>query len=286
MWLLLIFGFYIGSVSSYLIRRKLAGEFQQFNKLINAIWYVFFLLPTSLLLLPFFPHDLAIGWTNLALLIIGSLIFPIYNLVAFKANQNVDVGVFSIINNLSPLFTLAIAVPLLAERPSALQYLGIFLLVLASFTVSITRQKKAGFKLTSGILLSLTSAILLGMAIAYERYMLSRIDFGAYLVFGWGSQILWMSLLTGRQWLKLPNLVSEAGYKVIIGFGSSNAFRSICFIMALLISGSASLTSAATSFSSVLVVIAAYFILNERNHIYQKLSATVIGICGLLLLAL
>jgi len=286
MWLLLIFGFYIGSVSSYLIRRKLAGEFQQFNKLINAVWYVFFLLPTGLLLLPFFPHDLAIGWTNLFLLLVGSLIFPIYNLAAFKANQVVDVGVFSIINNLSPLFTLAIAVPLLAEHPTAVQYMGIFLLVLASFVVSITRQKKNSTKISSGILLSFASAALLGMAIAYERYMISRIDFGSYLIFGWGSQILWMVIITGKEWLRLPEFVSKAGYKIIIGFGSSNAFRSICFIMALLISGSASLTSAATSFSSVLVVIAAYFILNERSHIYQKLSAAVIGICGLLLLAL
>src|SRR3990167_8928576 len=108
MWQLLIVFYFIFGVVSYILRRVLAQKLGDHNRLINAIFFVFFLLPTTIILSFFFPHNLNVGAFNLLLLFVGSLIWPIAALVAFRANKEVDVGIFSIINNLSPVFTLII----------------------------------------------------------------------------------------------------------------------------------------------------------------------------------
>lgn len=69
-------------------------------------------------------------------------------------------------------------------------------------------------------------------------------------------------------------------------YGGSNALKSTCFILALLYSGSAALVSAATNFMAVVVIIAAYFVLKEKDNILHKGIASVIGIVGLLMVTL
>lgn len=287
MWQLLIVVYLVFGVANYLLRRLLAKKLGDHNRLINAIFFVFFLLPTTIIISLFFPHNLNVGAVNLLLLFVGSLIWPISALVAFNANKKVDVGIFAVINNLSPVFTLLIAIPFLHETLKGPQWFGVGLLVSSGILAASSQLKKHNRANSNGILMCVLSAATFGVAIAYERFMLTRIDLGAYLIYGWGSQIIWSVIIAGKEMKNIVNLFNKDGgtRKTLFIWGSVNAFKAIVFIIALK-NSSASLIGSATNFMSVAVVIAAYFYLNERQHMVYKWTAAVIGVIGLLLIAM
>lgn len=286
MWQFLILLYFVFGSASYLLRRVLAQELGEHIRAINAVFFLFFLLPAIPILVFFFPHNLHVGVLNLFLLIIGSAIWPICNLLALHSNKKVDVGIFTIISNLSPIFTILIAIPFLHESLNTVQIAGAGLLITSGIIATVSQMRGSNKISTDGILACLLSALVLGVAVAYERFMLSRVDFGTYLVFGWGAQIFWAVFMARKEIQKLPELFKKGLRikKLILVWGAVTLFKSLSFILSLKIS-SASVISVATDFMSVVVVISAYFFLNERKHINYKIIATIVGVAGLLLIA-
>ncbi len=286
MWLFFIALYFAFGAASYLIRRVLAQKLPDKNRLINASFFVVFLLPAAILLGLLFPHNLHIGWVNLLLLLGGSLIWPIFNILAFRANKDIDVGVYTVINNLSPIFTLIVALTVLDESLAGAAFAGVFLLIASGVLVAAPQLKQHKHTQISGILFALGSTAVLGIAVAYERYMLNRVDFGTYLLIGWSSQIAWAVYLARNELKKLPILFKDSATKnVVFGYGLTNVLKSTCFIVALKYSNSAARVGAASDFMSVVVIISAYFILRERNYLPVKLLAAAMGIIGLILVA-
>ena len=286
MWQILILFYFVFGTASYLLRRVLAQKIGEHNRLVNAIFYLFFLLPTIIVLSFFFPHNFHVGMSNIILLLVGSLIYPTYFLISFQANRNVDAGIFTIINNLSPLFTLIIALPFLHESLRAFQYVGGGLLILSGILVAYPQLKKTNRIGVSGIITCISAAAVLGFAVAYERFMLNRVDFGTYIVIGWRAQVVWSLLFASKELKKISLLFNKnSGVRnILIAWGSVSALRSVAFVTSLKTSGSAALISAASDFLSVAVVIAAYFFLKERENMIYKISAVIIGVIGLLLI--
>lgn len=287
MWQTLIILYFIFGATSYLLRKVLAQKIGEHNRVINAIYFLIFLLPTAIMLSFLLPHNLDVGLINLILLIGGSIIWPIIALVSFYANRKVDVGILAIITNLSPIFTLVIALPFLHENLKSLQFLGVGLLVLSGVLASYSQLRKREHTNMEGILICLLSAALLGIAVAYERFMLSRMELGTYIIYGWGSQIFWALVFTGKELQKIPKLLSKDNEvrKTLISWGAVRTLVSVTFILSLKLSEGASVFSAASNFLSIAVVIAAYFFLKERQHLLSKGFATVLGIIGLFLVA-
>lgn len=286
MWQLLLILYFIFGTASTLLKRTLAQQLGDHNRLINSIFFLFFLLPAAIILSFFFPHNLNVGLLNLFLLLGGSIIWPVASIIAFRTLKEVDAGIFTIISNLSPLFTLAIALPFLGESLNELQFFGAGLLILSGCIAASSQLNKHKRASLNGIFICILCAAVLGIAITYERFMLSRIDFGAYLIYGWGSQILWSAILAGKELKKLPKLFNKDAKKrqMLIAWGAASVLSSVAFISSLKISGSASIISAASDFMSVSIVIAAWFFLKERQHLVHKLLATAFGIAGLLLI--
>src|SRR3989344_4879425 len=265
MWLVFLFLFFILGATNALMRRVLAQKFAEHNMLLNGMFYVFFLVPAGVGIMFLFPPALHISGVDALWLIGGSLIWPIFNISAFRANKEVDAGVYTIIANLSPLFTLAVAVPFMGETVSLPQYAGIGLLMFAGM-IAVAPGIKNNQLVISGVLFALLSTGLLGFGVAYERFMLSRLDLGTYILYGWGSQVLWMALLAAAEWKYLPTVVRKIGPGTLLAWGSANALKSCCFILTLFWLGSASIMSGATNFISIVIVGAAFFILHERDH--------------------
>ncbi len=285
MWQLFLIFYFIFGTTSYLLRRILAQKLGGYNKLINASFFVFFLLPAIFILTPLFPHNVHVGITNILLLLAGSLIFPLANIIAFRANKDVEVGIFTILNNVSPVFTITFATLFLHERLTGPQLVGAGILILSGAIAAFSLVKRVGKASLYGISLCLISALLLGISITYERFMFTRVDFGAYLIYGWGSQVIWSTLLAYKDLSKLPKLFSKelGARKIVLLWGAANILKSVSFILALK-SSSASLMSTSSNFMTVTVVIGAYFFLKERKHLVYKVVAIILGTCGLLLI--
>lgn len=61
MWQLLIIFYFVFGAASYLLRRILAQKLGHRNRLINSVFFLFFLLPAAIILSFFFPHNLDVG---------------------------------------------------------------------------------------------------------------------------------------------------------------------------------------------------------------------------------
>ncbi len=285
MWLIFLALYFVFGTASYLIRRTLAHKFDQYNALLNATYFVFFIIPTAIIWGLMVPHNFDIGAANFIYLIVGGLIWPLFAVLAFRANKDVDVGIFVVILNTSPIFTLLIAIPFLNESLSSQQYIGVTFLIAAGVLAGLSQLRSSAKLSKTGIIYSILTAAALGTGIAFERFMLNRIDFGTYLIVGWGMTGVWMAIFAYRQWPKLGGMLRQIGSKSVVAYGLLNTLKSIFFILGILISGSAALFSPAASFLAVVVVITAYFVLRERQHMPQKITSAGIGILGLILLS-
>lgn len=284
MWQLLVVGYLILGTAAYLLRRTLAQSLSKHNKLVNGFFFLCVLYPTGLIVAAFSSPNLNIGWVNLALLLGGSGIFPLINLSAFRANKDVDAGLYTIINNITPIITIIAATLLLNEKLSDQQLLGATIIILSAFLATLPRLRHRGTSKSTGLAFALISVGLLGLAIVYERWMLTRIDYGAYLVFGWGAQTFWMTILawSDRKYIKL--LRNKKDFIPVLGYGITNTLKGLSFVTALKLSGNASVVSAFGSFMAVLVVLSAYFVLKEKEWLLFKIIAAVIGTAGLIIL--
>jgi drug/metabolite transporter (DMT)-like permease len=283
-WQLLLGLFLILSSTVYVLRRKLAQVIPEHNRFVN--WFVFqwVLFPVGLITALIIRPDLAIGWQNLALLLVGELVFPAVNLLAYRASKDIDAGLYTILTNLAPLITIASAWLLLREGLTGHQLVGAGIILFSAFLASSPTLLRRHQTNLTGISIALISVLLLGLGITYERFMLTHIEFGAYVLYGWGAQALWMTILAWSQRKHMELLKRPELAKQIIVYGLAFALQGLCFVGALQLSGNASLIAASRSFLSVLVVLAAYFVLRERGHLWLKISAALFGASGLIIL--
>lgn len=283
-WQILLAIYLILGTASYLLRRSLAKTLEQHNKAINGFFFLVVLYPLGLIAASFTNPNLAIGWQNLGILLMASAVFPLINLLAFRASKDVDAGLYTILNNLTPIITIAAASTLLSESLNSQQQLGAVVIIASTFLATLPRLRHRSSTSLSGLAFALASVSLLGLAIVFERWMLTRIDFGAYLVFGWGAQTLWMTIIAWPERHNIRILKDKSKFIPILGYGITNALKGLCFVGALKLSGNASLVGASASFMAVLVVLSAYLILKEKEGLWFKVGAVVLGTIGLLVL--
>lgn len=284
-WQLLSTAYLILGTATYLLQRKLGLALPEHKRLVTGFFFIFIHYPMGLLVALSLAHNLDIGWLNVLFLLAGGWVFPIINLLTLRANKTVDAGLFTILSNIAPIITIITAYFLLHEHLNHHQALGVVIILASASLVTLPGLlNKKRNSLSTGILFALACFILTGLATVYETWMLSRIDLGTYLIMGWGSQTLWTALVTWPERKQLKILRLKKNFAPVLGYALANSLKGICFVAALKLSNSASLVTAFTSFMAVLVVVAAYFILKERDWLWIKVGASIAGSIGLLIL--
>lgn len=270
--------------AAYLLRRSLAKRISEHNKLINGFFFLCVLYPLGLIVAAFTSPNLNVGWLNLFFLLVGSGMFPLIMVMAFRASKDIDAGLYTILNNITPIITIVAASLLIHETLNGRQMVGAAVIISSAFLATLPRLNHHRKNSSTGLLFALASVSLLGLAIVYERWMLTRVDYGAYLILGWGAQTLWMVAMAWpeRQYIHL--LKTKDNLNKVLGYGLTNAFKGLAFVSALRVSGNASLVGAFSSFMAVLVVISAYFVLKENEYLGIKAASAVVGAGGLIIL--
>jgi drug/metabolite transporter (DMT)-like permease len=284
-WQLLSIAYLVLGTATYLLQRKLGQSLPQHKRLVTGFFFIFIHYPMGLLVALSLSHNLDIGWLNMAFLLAGGWVFPIINLLTLKANKTVDAGLFTILSNIAPIITIVTAYFLLHEHLNHHQFVGAVIILASASLVTLPGLfNRRRSRLSTGILFALVAFLLTGFATVYETWMLSRIDLGTYLILGWGSQTLWTAIVTWPERKQLKVLRIKKNFAPILGYALANSLKGICFVAALKLSDSASLVTAFTSFMAVTVVVAAYFILRERDWLWIKIGAAIAGSIGLLIL--
>lgn len=288
MWQLALVGYFVFGAAAYLTRRKLMARGRGSPRVFNLIFWTVFCMPSGWIIGSILPHNLAVGWENALLLAIGASFWPLVSLISFRVSREVDAGFYALTGNLAPLVTLAIAVTLLRETVSRHEATGIALLILSGVIIAIPLLKGDGRASRYGFFLCMLGVLFGGIGVAYESWMLSRVGLGSYMILAWTMSAVWSVLLARGELRRIPEFfrhASRQARRLVVVFGVSNVLRTVCFLAALFLSGSAAIIGAATNFLAVAVLIAAFLILRERQHLPHKLAAAVVGIAGLFLVA-
>ncbi len=285
-WQILLIGYLVFGTASYLWRRQLAQTFAKANRLVNAFFFVAVLYPIGLVVASFTSPNLSIGWASFFMLLIGSALFPFVNLLTYRANRDLDAGLLTIFSDLIPVVSIAAGWLLLNEGLTGQQLVGAAIILLAALLVTLPQLKHHMRNNPRALTCAIVAVILLGLGFVYERYMLTRMGFGAYIVIGWGFQMVWSVLFA---------LPERKSYKILLdpkirfklwSYSLSSTFRGLCMVGALYLSSNVSVVMASASFLTVLVVVAAYFILKEKQWLWLKLGAATLGMIGLILINL
>lgn len=283
-WQIFLIGYLILGVVAYILRRHLAVSLTEHNRLVHGFFFLCVLYPTSLIITFFGDSNLNIGWQNFIFILIGSGIFPILNLLSYKSSKDFDAGLYTILCDVAPIITIIGATVLLNEGLNGHQLIGAGIVIGSALLATLPQILNRSITKTAGLKVALLSIFVLGIAVVYERWMLTRMDLGAYFFYGWGAQTLWMVILAWKDRKNIGILRQKKVFWPVLIFALATTFKSIFFIIALKISGNASLVIAFASFVSVMVVITAFYLLKERDHFWYKFGAGIVGAIGLIIL--
>ncbi|MBX9704983.1 MAG: EamA family transporter [Gammaproteobacteria bacterium] len=277
---MLFFGYLMLTVASYLLRRYIAQKFNNRSRLVNVIFFLI-LYPVGVTIAIILRPDLNIGWQNLLIIIAASAVYPIINLLIYRANKTLDAGHFALLGNMAPVVSIVLAVLILHETMTTEQVIGAVIVLISAIVATFKKLNKTTLNFSTGVKVALVGIFLAGIGTVFEVWMLGRIDFGAYLVYGWGAQTLWMLVFGWKDLRNISKLKDRQFAMPVLSYALINALRSALFVAALFVSASASIISAALGVVPVLVVIAAYVFLKERGFIVRRMIAGALGLVGL-----
>lgn len=282
-WQTAIFLHLIFATAYSLVHRSVSRQFFSHAKVAIAFIYLFFVTPLAVIY-SFLNYDISFNFSLLTwiFLIIAGILFALHNITGYQSNAHIDASQFSIISNLLSPFTIIIAAVFLSERMSAIQLIGVAILVSAAALVSIKRTTKKTFEVSSWSMLAILSTLLGAMAITFEKHLLGEMNVGTYMIIGWGLQTLSMVIIAGKEWHTLKDFGGMGIFK-LSSLGVLRFLLGVTFVIAIS-QVDVGLIASIISYKTVLIFIGGILFLNERSHLVIRFLGSVLATTGLLLL--
>ena len=213
----------------------------------------------------------------------------LYNKLAFRAIKRLPISHFQTINQSSTLFIILFGWVLLHETLTAVQIVGVVLIlagaVLAAFAARAKARQKAIQPRT--VELVVFAAFLLSIGLIAEKAALGHMDIGAYFIFGFGMQAIVAGLIafkdTGNG---LVREITHSDLRNTITFGVANALAAFMYIYTLHTANNISLVVSLNSFVLPLTALGSFFILHEREDKLKLWTAIALGVAGIIITAL
>ena len=265
-----------------LVQRNISRKFQSHARVGTAFFYP--IVSAMGIVYGVLNYDISFDFSLQTWLFLAAngFIFALSFISAFKANSHVDAAQFAILQSTRAIFTVIIASILLGEQLSALQLLGVLILVVSAGLVAVRRTTARTFNISTWSWLAVFSAFTLALATTNEKYFLGEMNVGTYMVIGWGFQTLAVVLLASGRWHTLKDF-GPSGIKQLVYLGILRGLQGITFVVALS-QADISLIAGIMSYQTVLIFIGGIIFLHEREHLYRRLAGSIIATIGLLLL--
>lgn len=220
--------------------------------------------------------------TLMLAMIAAALFQSFFNNFSLKSQQKVDATQFSIIGNLYTPITIIGSAIYLNEGLTAVQTVGMILLVLGAVVVSVRGFSKKTLNLTKYSWLALLSALVLGVAVIAERSAIKGSSIGSYFVVGYAIQSVFQ-LIIAWPYLKKNFIYNKQETSGLIWMGVLRFGQFSTFALASVLAANVSLISSVTTFKIVFIFGASFFILKEKDHLGRKIIGVVLSLIGLLL---
>lgn len=269
------------SVVTDLLRRKIAVADGALGSAVSAVAYwaqvltgAAFILVTGV--------DIVVDLKVIGAALLISMAPPLRELFHFKASERVDAGSLSVLTNLTTVVTVLFAALLLGDVLSVVEFLGTALIVVAAVVVARITSGHARFSLLVFVvvapLIFFDTVSNLGPGWFIEEYSLSL-----FLFYGLIFQAVWSVMLVKDKKSSFKALASSDLRKPLGGYIGTRAIKGILFLVAIDLLQSVATVKAITSITPIVITVAAYFYLSEKNHVAAKLVAALIAAGGLAL---
>ncbi len=280
-------------VTSTLLRRKYAQSHTVPASFTLAFSYVFGVMPLSILAGLFLPHKIEWSSWTLWLLLSASFLVSVFIWLSFLAIRYIPAALNQTIFQVRILVTIALGWIILGEKLSFVQMLGA-MLVLTSGLLAVWAPARAHRKGTSthqhlvkGVLLTLASAVFLGIGVVVEKAALQYMEIGAFMIYGFGLQTFWLTLFALRDGLfrRSVHWTRKIIHESLV-LGAVVAGIGISYFIALDRANNVSLIASLTAFVLPLTAVAAHFMLHERDDSKLLWVAILLGVVGVFVVVL
>lgn len=131
---------------------------------------------------------LSIGWRTHGLLAMKSILVGASWTLAFFAMKQLPLSIATPIRATSPLWTIAIAVAAMGERPSIVQWIGIALVLSAFFAFSrVGRREGIHFHRSRPVAMMIAATLLGAVSSIYDKFLLQSVAIPPATVQAWFS---------------------------------------------------------------------------------------------------
>ncbi len=224
------------------------------------------------------PH-ISLSPTYWLIVFISITVYGLSVFFSFKAYQNTDASVVSIIHKISVVISAILGILFLRESYTPLRYFGLFLIVGSGMLLAYNKKR---FSVTTGMWFALLMATTSGIAGYLDKIILD--DFSPYTYTFINSFLIF--LLFGRKrstWMEMKTIFHK--YPIIIMLNAFLAVGSwLIFLIVLQQTNVSQTLPMYKSLSYVTPVIFGILLLGENLQLFQKILGVIIGIAGIFFL--
>ena len=293
MWQLSLAIFLALIVAQTLIKRRLAVSSDTPESIPSLVSYLIGVLPLGMIVGLMIPHHVIWSWGLVGLLLLQGGTIALFGTLSLKAFKILPASHFQTLFQVNSIIVILLGWSVLGEKLTMMQLIGGSLLLVAAYLAiwAPARAHRSGAKpianFRMGAVLTIVSAISLGIGLIAEKAALQHMDLGAYFIYGFAAQTLFLGLLA------IPDLRSTALRSVpktvikqsaIFGLVSSGVGFSYLYTLAQ--ADNISLVIALRSLVLPLTAVAAHYLLKERDDNRLLWLAMFFAVAGVSITAL
>ncbi len=225
---------------------------------------------------------------NWLLYLTTSTLFVMALYLMYKGFTHMDSATVSVLGTSAALFTVIIAGIFYGERLSAMQFVGIaILLPCIWYVLLLAREQRKLFNFRDlnwlhGFWFIIGSSFCLALAHVFEKDILTQSSVGTYIAYGWLLQaaVAWVFYFLFGQHAKKV-FKQQKTIRSSLQLGVVRAATGLFFVLALAESNNVSLVTTVANFRIIIVAVLAGVILGERKFYYKKMAAAALSVVGL-----
>lgn len=263
---------------TYIINKKLTHGKVNASTLTFVISYVNAFISIPLLFVNFSITKNPLLWL---FVFVSALTFGLSSYFSFRAYKLTDASTVSLVHKLNVVIAALIGIIFLSERYSFLSYIGLILIALCNIFLIYDRKR---ISIEKGILFAFLMAVTSALAAVFDKIILN--DFSPF------TYVFVNSILAGVMFSFRKGIVSDGiqlfrqNTKLVLATSVLNVGSWAAFLFVLQNSTVSKTFPIYKSLSLIVPVVLGILLLKETNKFWQKLAGTIIGVAGIILLAL
>ncbi len=276
-----------------LLKRQYAQSHTVPASVSMAVSYTIGFMPIGLAAGLLLAHNVSWSWLTWWLLLGATLFLALFIWLSFLAMRYIPAALNQTLSQARIVIVIILGSLFLQESLTAAQFIGAAL-ILAGGIVAIwapAKAHRAGLgrhkHLMKGIILSVVSALFLGIGAILEKAVLRHMDIGAFFIYGFGLQTFWLIVFALKDTNgKIPAGLSKTIVRQSTIIGVLTAVFGISYFVALQGADNISLVQSLTALTLPMTAVAAHYFLKERDDAKLLWTAIIMSATGVVITAL